>query len=138
MLFQADSKIDIREQSPLSLAFIGDGVLELLVRKRAVETTRLPPSKLHSLCVKFVSAKGQFSGLCAIEGNLTEKEQNVLRRGKNASKASVSKHATPEEYRASTGIEALFGYLYLQNENDRILELFEIFWEAVSENENKK
>ncbi|MEG2053345.1 MAG: cysteine--tRNA ligase, partial [Oscillospiraceae bacterium] len=48
-------------------------------------------------------------------------------------KASVSKHATPEEYRASTGIEALFGYLYLQNQNERIEELFEVFWQAVAQ-----
>ncbi|MEG2769961.1 MAG: ribonuclease III domain-containing protein [Oscillospiraceae bacterium] len=133
MLFNSNSKIDIKEQSPISLAFVGDGVMELLVRQREVETTRLTPAKLQTLCVKFVSAKGQFIGLSAIENILTENEQNILRRGKNASKASVSKHATPEEYRASTGIEALFGYLYLQNQNERIEELFEVFWQAVAQ-----
>ena len=136
MLFHAENKISIKELSTLSLAFVGDGVLELLVRQRAVSTTRLPPNKLHQLSVKFVSAKGQFVGLNAIKGLLTEKESDIVRRGKNANKATVSKHATTEEYRASTGFEALFGYLYLENENERILELFELYWNAiVAENE---
>ncbi len=133
MLFSSNSKIDIKEQSPLSLAFVGDGVLELLVRQRAVETTRLSPGKLHSLAVKFVSAKGQFIGLSEIYDKLTEKEQDIVRRGKNATKASVAKHATPEQYRASTGLEALFGYLYLQNETERIVKLFDLFWQAVAD-----
>ena len=60
-----------------------------------------------------------------------EQEQAVLRRGKNSSKATVAKHATPQEYRASTAIEALFGWLYLQKQNDRIEELFDIIWNTV-------
>lgn len=133
MLFEAESKIDIKEYSPLSLAFVGDGVLELLVRKRAVETTRLAPGRLHSLCVNYVSAKGQYVGLSAVLPLLTEQEQAVLRRGKNATKATVSKHASPKEYRYSTGFEALLGYLYLTNQNSRIEELFDAFWQAVTE-----
>ena len=96
MLFEANPEIDIREQSPLNLAFVGDGVFELLVRQRLVERTRLVPGKLHAACVKYVSAKGQNRALAAIEDQLTEAEQAVLRRGKNASKASVAKHATPQ------------------------------------------
>ena len=130
MLFEANPEIDIREQSPLNLAFVGDGVFELLVRQRLVERTRLVPGKLHAACVKYVSAKGQNRALAAIEDQLTEAEQAVLRRGKNASKASVAKHATPEEYRASTGFEALLGWLFLQGRGERIRELFETVWQA--------
>ena len=130
MLFESRNEIDIRERSPLALAFVGDAVYELLVRARAVETTRLTPNRLHSLAVQFVSAKGQFNALAAIEAMLTQEEQNVVRRGHNASKATVAKHATPEEYRASTGLEALFGYLYLEGRNQRIQELFDAIWQA--------
>lgn len=130
MLFEAVPKIDIREQSPLSLAFVGDAVLELLVRQRLVETTRLLPGRLHSVATRYVSARAQSRELAILEPVLTEEEGNVLRRGKNASKATVAKHATPQEYRASTGFECLLGYLYLKGRNDRIVELFDLLWEG--------
>ena len=129
MLFEAQPEIDIREQSPLSMAFVGDGVYELLVRQRLVERTRLLPGKLHAQAVRYVSAKGQYRALQVLLPYLTEQEHDVLRRGKNASKATVAKHATPEEYRASTGFEALFGWLYLQGNNERIQQLFELVWQ---------
>ena len=129
MLFESKNQIDIREHSPLALAFVGDGVYELLVRSREVERTRLQPGRLHGGAVKFVSAKGQFEALQFLEPLLTEEERDLVCRGHNASKASVSKHATPEEYRASTGFECLLGYLYLTGRNDRIEELFDAIWQ---------
>ena len=129
MLFESKNQIDIREHSPLALAFVGDGVYELLVRSREVERTRLQPGRLHGGAVKFVSAKGQFEALQFLEPLLTEEERDLVRRGHNASKASVSKHATPEEYRASTGFECLLGYLYLTGRNDRIEALFDALWQ---------
>lgn len=133
MLFETHSEIDLHEQSPLNLAFVGDGVYELLVRQRLVERTRLQPGALHAVAVRYVSAKGQFRALELLEPGLTEEERAVLRRGQNATKASVSKHATPQEYRASTGIEALFGWLYLKGDNRRIQQLFEQIWQALGE-----
>lgn len=133
MLFETHSEIDLHEQSPLNLAFGGDGVYELLVRQRLVERTRLQPGALHAAAVRYVSAKGQFRALELLEPSLTEEEQAVLRRGQNATKASVSKHATPQEYRASTGIEALFGWLYLKGDNQRIQQLFERIWQGVGD-----
>ena len=130
MLFEAAPQVDIREQSPLSLAFVGDAVLELLVRQRLVETTRLLPGKLHTAATRYVSARAQSRELELLEPVLTEEEAGVLRRGKNASKATVAKHATPREYRASTGFECLLGYLYLKGRNDRIEELFELVWQG--------
>ena len=105
MLFEAHPEIDIHEMSPLALAFAGDAVLELLVRQRLVETSRLQLGRLHSVATHYVSAHAQNQELALIEPMLTEEEQNILRRGKNASKASVAKHATAQEYRASTGFE---------------------------------
>lgn len=131
MLWEAKPEIDLREQSPIALAFVGDGVLEALVRARLVERTRLVPGRLHAAAVHFVCAKSQCAALERIEPMLTEAEQAVVRRGKNATKATVAKHATPREYRASTGLEALFGWLYLQNRTERLEQLFDAVWDAL-------
>ena len=130
-MFSLEPEIDIREQSPIALAFVGDGVFELLVRARLVSTTRLVPHSLHAQAVRLVSAKGQAVAAEALLPLLSEEEQAVLRRGKNASKATVSKHATPAQYRTSTGLEALFGWLYLQRRGQRIETLFDAAWNAV-------
>ncbi len=130
MLPESVPEIDIKEMSPLALAFVGDAVLELLVRSRLVGTTRLQPGRLHSVATQYVSARAQFRELAALEPMLTEQEAAVLRRGKNASKATVAKHATAQEYRASTGLECLLGWLYLQGQIDRVTQLFEVLWQA--------
>ena len=119
MLFEAHPEIDIHEMSPLALAFAGDAVLELLVRQRLVETSRLQPGRLHSVATHYVSAHAQNQELALIEPMLTEEEQNILRRGKNAN---------AQEYRASTGFECLLGWLHLMGRDDRIEELFETIW----------
>ena len=107
-------KIDLREISPLALAFVGDSVLELLVRRRLVEYHRLAPGKLNAEKIKYVSARAQFREEQLLEPLFTPEELEMFKRGRNASRAAVSKHATPEEYRASTGFECLLGWLYLQ------------------------
>ena len=127
MLFETKPEVDIHEMSPVALAFVGDAVLELLVRARLVGSTRLQPNRLHTVATHYVSAHAQCREL-EMEPLLTEAEANVLRRGKNASKASVAKHATVQEYRASTGLECLLGWLYLRGENDRIQQLFDAVW----------
>lgn len=128
MLFETKPEVDIHEMSPVALAFVGDAVLELLVRARLVGSTRLQPNRLHTVATHYVSAYAQCRELEILEPLLTEAEANVLRRGKNASKASVAKHATVQEYRASTGLECLLGWLYLRGENDRIQQLFDAVW----------
>ncbi|MDL2293066.1 cysteine--tRNA ligase [Ruminococcaceae bacterium OttesenSCG-928-D13] len=129
MLTFPESEIDLRERSPLALAFVGDGVIELLVRARLVAESRMPAGALHRSAVEMVSARGQFAALHLLEPMLTEQEADIVRRGRNASKATVSKNASAEEYRASTGLEALFGWLYLQNRLERVEELFEPIWQ---------
>ena len=128
MLFETKPEVDIHEMSPVALAFVGDAVLELLVRARLVGSTRLQPNRLHTVATHYVSAHAQCRELEILEPLLNEAEANVLRRGKNASKASVAKHATVQEYRASTGLECLLGWLYLRGENDRIQQLFDAIW----------
>ena len=130
MLFTQKSEVDIHEMSPLALAFVGDAVLELLVRARLVGTTRLQPNRLHTVATHYVSAHAQNLELDIIGPMLTDAEAAVLRRGKNASKATVAKRATVQEYRASTGFECLLGWLYLQGRNDRIEELFNAMWDG--------
>ena len=112
--------VDIREQSPLAMAFVGDAVYSLLIREHLVTDKRHPINKLNKMSVNYVSAKGQFLALELIADMLTEEEANMVRRGKNSSKASVAKHASVEEYRASTGFECLLGYLKLTNQDERI------------------
>ncbi len=138
MLPKAQGNIDIRERSALSLAFVGDGVLELLVRAKLVEQSRSGPATLHRQAVGFVSAKAQAKLLCGLQPLLTEEEAAVVRRGRNANKATVAKNASVGEYRASTGLEALFGWLYLQNRSQRIYELFSFLWEEYAQNAENK
>ena len=135
MLFTQKSEIDIHEMSPLALAFVGDAEMELLVRARLVGTTRLQPNRLHTVATHYVSAHAQNLELDIIEPMLTDAEAAVLRRGKNASKATVAKHATVQEYRASTGFECLLGWLYLNGQLSRVHELFETLWQSFDPNE---
>lgn len=121
-------RLDIHEQSPLALAFVGDAVLSLLVRARLAGAARQPLHVLHEAANRYVSAHAQSLELTVLEPLLSEEELAVLRRGRNASKATVAKHATAQEYRASTGLECLLGWLYLQGKNARIGELFEALW----------
>ena len=112
--------VDIREQSPLSLAFVGDAVYSLSIREHFVKSKRYNINVLNKMTVKYVSAHGQFMALELIKDMLTEEEAAWAKRGQNASKASVAKHASVEEYRASTGFECMLGYLKVTEQNERI------------------
>ena len=112
--------VDIREQSPLSLAFVGDAVYSLYIREYFVKTKRYNINTLNKMTVQYVSAHGQFMALELIKDMLTEEESGFAKRGQNASKASVAKHASVAEYRASTGFECLLGYLELTGQRERI------------------
>ena len=115
--------VDIREQSPLSLAFVGDAVYSLLIREHFVKSKRYNINTLNKMTVQYVSARGQFMALELIKDILTEEETSFAKRGQNASKASVAKHASVAEYRASTGFECLLGYLKVTGQDDRIVYL---------------
>lgn len=112
--------------SPLMLAYVGDGVYELLVRQYLCARGNMPMGKLHSLGVSMVRASAQSDALEIILPVLSEEEETIFKRGRNASSAGVPRHSDPAQYRRSTGIEALFGFLYLSNRIDRVQELFDM------------
>lgn len=114
--------------NPLVLAYQGDVVYELMVRRRLIETTRLGVSALHRETVKRVCAHYQSQAMETLEPMLTEQELEIYKRGRNAS-SHVPRHADVLEYRRATGFEALFGYLSLAGEEQRLAELFEAIWQ---------
>lgn len=119
-----DKKVNPKQLSPLNLAFIGDCVYEMLVRETLVTDANRPVNDLHRESVKFVSAKAQTAAFEKIKDILTDEEMAVYKRGRNAKVGHSPKSATEGEYHCATGVEALFGYLYLTEQLDRIKELF--------------
>ncbi len=117
--------------SPNILAFYGDSVYELLVRNRVVMRHQTNAGRLHDLAVERVRASYQSEAVSVIEPMLTEREADILRRGRNAGGISVPKSAKPSEYRRATALEAVFGYLSLTGQNERIAELFEAICESL-------
>ena len=122
--FQGKQK-DIRTYSPLTLAYIGDAVYELIIRTVVVEKANRPASQLHHLTIGYVSATAQSRIVQALEDSFTEEEQAVYRRGKNAKPHTTAKNASGADYMRATGLEAVIGYLYLTDRMDRGLELVE-------------
>lgn len=110
--------------STLALAYIGDCVYELLVRTHFVSAGHNHSLELHRLTVSTVNAVSQAKAAEKIKPFLTEDELAVFRRGRNAKVNSVPKNASVSEYHAATGLEALFGFLYLHGQQKRIDELF--------------
>ncbi len=116
---------ELRAIPILNLAFIGDGVFDLLVREHLVASVGGRVGELNSLKVSLVNCAAQASAASAILPMLSDDELSVYRRGRNASPRSVSHHSTLSDYHAATGLEALFGYLYLSGQRERINELFQ-------------
>lgn len=119
-----DTKIQPRQLSPLNLAFIGDCIYEILVREALVCEANRPVNELHRESVKYVSAKAQTEAYAKIKDMLTEEETAQFKRGRNAKVGHSPKSATDAEYHTATGIEVLFGYLYLSGKTERIKQLF--------------
>ena len=124
-----DKDINPKQLSPLNLAFIGDCVYEMLVRESLVCDANRPVNNLHKESIKYVSAKAQTIAFDKIENILTEDEMAIYKRGRNAKVGHNPKSASQGEYHIATGVEALFGYLYLSKQMDRIKELFKIISE---------
>ncbi len=124
-------KRDVNMYSPLTLAFLGDSVYEQLVREKLVISANMPAGKLHSLAVKFVCCEFQSAACEIILPELTEDEQDIMRRGRNASGITAPKHSKVSEYRRATSLECLFGYLHLLGQGERIAFLFDKIWETV-------
>lgn len=107
-------EVDIRAYSPLTLAYIGDAIYDLIIRTIVVERANRPANKLHKTVVRYVNAGTQAQMIMALEEELTEEEKAVYHRGRNAKSYTSAKNASIADYRKATGLEALFGYLYLQ------------------------
>lgn len=115
--------VDIRTYSPLALAYIGDGIFDLVIRSIVVGKGNTKASQLHYQTSHIVKAKTQAEMIKALEPVLSQEEADVYRRGRNAKSPTMAKNATMSDYRNATGFEALMGYLYLQDEFPRIVEL---------------
>ena len=114
-------EIDRHTLSPLALAFVGDGVYSLMVRERLLSQANRPVNDLHRLAVKQVRAEAQSVAVERLLPHLTEEEEAVFKRGRNAHTARSG-----ADYHRSTGFECLFGYLYLAGRIDRVRELFDV------------
>ena len=116
-------EIDIRTYSPLTLAYIGDAIYDLVIRTIVVERGNRSANNLHKKTVTYVNARVQARMIDALEEELTEEEVAVYHRGRNAKSYTSAKNASIIEYRKATGLEALCGYLYLQGQQERMLYL---------------
>lgn len=114
---------DVRAYSPLTLAYIGDAVYDLIIRTVVVERANRPANELHHIAVGYVSAGAQARIVEALMSSLTEEEQSVYRRGRNSKPHTMAKNASAGDYLKATGFEAVLGYLYLSDRMDRVLEL---------------
>lgn len=114
---------DIKSYSGLTLAYIGDAIYDLIIRTYIVEKGNAPVNKLHKQVIKLVQASAQAKLYHLIQDKLTEEEQAVFKRGRNAKSFTSAKNADIVDYRIATGIEALVGYLYLTGQTSRMLEL---------------
>ena len=115
--------VDIRTYSPLTLAYIGDGVFDLIIRSVVVGKGNTRPNKLHYRTSGIVKAHTQALIIEYLLPYLTEEETDIYRRGKNSKPQNKAKNATASDYRKATGLEALVGYLYLTDRFERLVEL---------------
>lgn len=112
-----------KQLSAGTLAFLGDAVYELLVRQSLITTT-MPANALHRMAVKKVCAAAQSAAYEKLLPKLTEDEIAMMKRGRNTHSAHVAKNAKVADYRRATGLETLFGYLYLSGQQTRMYEIF--------------
>lgn len=109
--------------SPLVLAYIGDGVYEVMIRTKMINHGSLQVNKLHKRSSELVKAGSQARLIKLIENMLTEEEHNIYKRGRNAKSGTSAKNASIIDYRTATGLEALVGWLFLREEYDRLVYL---------------
>ena len=117
--------IPLNELSTPALAYLGDCVLELMVRERLVSSGISASGKLNRAALDYVRASAQASAMERILPLLCEEEERFYRRGRNSTHLNIPKSATPAEYRMATGMETLFAYLHVTGQTERLRELFE-------------
>ncbi len=120
------SEADVRNLQPLVLAYVGDAIYEAFIRTMLVTGKKANVHVLHKTSVQYVKAKAQADIIHRINDRLTQDEQDIVRRGRNAKSATVPKNADVSDYRYSTGFEALIGFLYLTNAISRLKEILNL------------
>ena len=121
-VFQLEDR-DLKTYSPLTFAYIGDGIYDLIIRTILVKKANCQVNKLHKQASSLVKASAQSEMMRVLEPVLTEEELAVDKRGRNAKSPTMAKNASMSDYRRATGFEALMGYLYLKEDFGRIVEL---------------
>ena len=116
---------DVNMLSPLVWAYVGDSVYEVFIRMNLVNRSNAKPNVLHKESIKYVKAKAQAEILEMLKPNLTEKELEIVRRGRNVQNHHVAKNAEVADYAQSTAFEALIGYLYMTKQDERLKEIFD-------------
>lgn len=125
---------EAKQLNPLVLAFVGDAIYEVLVRTYIVNKNKdMKVHKLHVKAISFVKAHAQSEFMKMLMNELNQEEMSIFKRGRNTKSATVPKNANVTEYRIATGFEALFGYLYISNQNNRLNEIFKLIIEAYEE-----
>ena len=119
----AVKEVDVRAYSPLTLAYIGDAVYDIIIRTVVVERANQAANVLHKKTSNYVKAQTQAAMIEALLPELTSDEEAVYKRGRNAKSYTTAKNASIADYRKATGFEALIGFLYLMDDTDRILHL---------------
>lgn len=124
-------KVNARQYSPLALAFIGDSIYDLIIRTMVVAEANAPVNKYHIQCQKYVKASEQAKAAHYLvhENLLTDEEIAVFKRGRNAKSATSAKNSSLIDYKNATGLEALFGFLYLDGRMERVMELMSLLVE---------
>ena len=114
---------DVRAYSPLTLAYIGDAIYDLVIRTVVVERANRSANDLHKKTTRYVKAEAQAAMILALSEELTPEEESIFKRGRNAKSHTMAKNASMADYRKATGFEALMGYLYLTGQTERMLYL---------------
>lgn len=128
-------EVDVNQYSPLTLAYIGDSIYDLIIKTLVVNDGNQQVQKLHKRTSRFVKASAQSQMMRTLQERLTEEEHAVYKRGRNSKSVSPAKNQSVTDYRRATGFEALMGYLYLKKEWKRMLELVKIGLESLEESE---
>lgn len=133
-LFQM-KEVDAGEYSPLTLAYIGDSIYDLIIKSLIVNEGNRQVQKLHKETSTLVQASAQSRMMRIMQEYLTEEEHAIYKRGRNAKSVSPAKNQSITDYRRATGFEALMGYLYLKKEWKRMLDLVKIGLDSLEEKE---
>ena len=135
-IFQME-EVDIKSYSPLTLAYIGDCVYDLIIKNLVISHGNKQVNKLHKETSSLVQASTQSLMMRKMQECLTEEEHAVYKRGRNAKSISPAKNQSITDYRRATGFEALLGYLYLKKEYERMLDLVKIGLDSLSEEKSE-